>query len=199
MYVVYCHTNKINGKRYVGITSQKPEKRWGNGCNYRDNSYFYRAIQKYGWEEFTHEILFTGLSKKEAQDKEVYLIAKWDLTNRSKGYNISHGGEGVESVSDATRLKMSLLRKGKKLSEETKLKMSKSRTGAKHFASIPVAQLTDELEIVGIYNNSREAEKYTGIQARNIRKCVAGERDHAGGYMWVRYYNQKENKIGEAK
>ena len=49
MYYVYLHNNKINNKKYVGITKQKPENRWGlNGYNYRSSPYFYSAIQKYG-------------------------------------------------------------------------------------------------------------------------------------------------------
>ena len=36
MYTVYQHKNKINGKIYIGITMQEPEKRWGvNGRNYK--------------------------------------------------------------------------------------------------------------------------------------------------------------------
>lgn len=63
-YCVYCHTNKINGKKYIGITSQKPQHRWKNGQGYRNNEYFFRAIEKYGWHNFTHEILYTDLSKE---------------------------------------------------------------------------------------------------------------------------------------
>ena len=185
-YCVYCHTNKIDGKRYVGITSQKPEKRWGNGCNYSDSPYFYNAIKKYGWEEFSHEILFTGLSKKEAQEKERELIAKWELNDRSYGYNIQKGGEGVDAISDETRRKMSEIRKGKKLSEETKHRMSLGRLGAKHFASIPVAQVNDSGVIIAVFANSREAERATGIESRNIRSCVSGDRLHAGGFSWIR-------------
>ena len=91
-YCVYCHVNKHNNKRYVGITKQNPERRWNNGRGYVNSPHFYAAIKKYGWEEFTHEILFTNLSKKEAEEKEIYLIAKWNLQNKSKGYNVCAGG-----------------------------------------------------------------------------------------------------------
>ena len=60
-YCVYQHTNKINGKIYIGITCQKPEKRWGSqGRKYEECPYFWKAIQKYGWENFEHKILFDG-------------------------------------------------------------------------------------------------------------------------------------------
>ena len=48
IYTVYQHKNKINGKRYFGITSRKPEERWGcNGRNYKSSPHFYSAIQKF--------------------------------------------------------------------------------------------------------------------------------------------------------
>ena len=71
MYTVYQHKNKINGKVYIGITMQEPEKRWGvNGRNYKSSPHFYSAIQKYGWDNFEHNILFTNLTKEEACLKE---------------------------------------------------------------------------------------------------------------------------------
>lgn len=79
-YCVYCHTNKINGKKYIGITSQKPEHRWRNGEGYKNNEYFYHSIQKYGWHNFSHEILYTDLSKIEAENLEIKLIAEYDTT-----------------------------------------------------------------------------------------------------------------------
>lgn len=61
MYVVYKHTTP-SGKVYVGITGQKPARRWQNGYGYKDNEHFYRAIRKYGWENIKHEIVCAGLS-----------------------------------------------------------------------------------------------------------------------------------------
>lgn len=129
-YTVYCHTNKINGKRYVGITKQKPEVRWCNGHGY-DTQYFRRAIDKYGWEEFTHEILFTNLTEDEAKQKEIELIAKWDLTNPNKGYNITMGGDGTANYhhTESAKLKMSIAKMGTKIPDNVKAKMSKSAIG----------------------------------------------------------------------
>ena len=92
-YTVYCHTNKINGKKYIGITSQKPEKRWGtNGRNYKGQK-FHNAIEKYGWDNFEHELLFNNLTEQSAKDKEIELIRTYN-TQRN-GYNISSGGDDI--------------------------------------------------------------------------------------------------------
>ena len=67
-WYVYKHTSPSN-KVYIGITSQKPIYRWRNGLGYNTQQYFWRAIQKYGWENFTHEVLFEGLSIEDAKTK----------------------------------------------------------------------------------------------------------------------------------
>ena len=69
VWVVYCHINKINQKKYVGITSQTAQKRWKNGFGYTSSPHFYVAIQKYGWDNFEHVILFDGLTEQEAKQK----------------------------------------------------------------------------------------------------------------------------------
>lgn len=93
-YVVYMHVNKINSKKYIGITKDI-KRRWSyNGIEYKDQI-FGKAIQKHGWDNFEHIVLFDNLSKEQACKKEVELIKKYDTTNSKYGYNISLGGDGV--------------------------------------------------------------------------------------------------------
>ncbi len=149
MYIVYKHTNSLNNKVYIGITSQKPEQRWGiNGANYKSSPHFYLAIQKYGWNNFEHEILFTNLSKEDACLKEQELIKFYNSMDKEFGYNQTSGGEccvmadesklklsqalignkngAGHPCSDEKKQKISNAQKGKKLTEEHKDKLSKA-------------------------------------------------------------------------
>ena len=106
LWCVYKHTCIVNNKSYIGITCQDPNKRWGyNGNRYLEkdsegNYYhaaFARAIIKYGWENFTHEILYIGLTEDEANRKEIELIALYHtyiLDPLCQGYNMDRGGKG---------------------------------------------------------------------------------------------------------
>ena len=129
-YCVYKHTSP-QGKIYIGITSLPPQRRWQYGAGYRYNTHFFSAIIKYGWDNFSHEILFSGLSKEEAETKEIELIARFDSTNPHRGYNHGLGGNSVGKMSEETRKKISDSTKGEKSfhygkchSEEAKRKMS---------------------------------------------------------------------------
>lgn len=89
-FVVYKHTFP-NGKAYVGITERDPLLRWKNGNGYAGQLKIRNAILKYGWENVLHEILFSGLTKEEACEKEKQLIKEFDSVEN--GYNVSTGGE----------------------------------------------------------------------------------------------------------
>lgn len=94
-YNVYKHTNLINNKSYIGITSQRCENRWGiNGKGYKLQPKFFNAIQKYGWNNFQHDILYTNLSKDAALEIESKLIKKYNTIEN--GYNVSPYGN-IES------------------------------------------------------------------------------------------------------
>ena len=137
MYTVYQHKNKINGKVYIGITSQKPEQRCGSqGCNYKSSPHFYSAIQKYGWDNFEHNILFTDLTKEQACLKEQELIKEYNSMNREFGYNSTSGGD-IFTMNEETKQKISQAMIGNQnglghpCSEEKKEKISNAQKGRK--------------------------------------------------------------------
>lgn len=93
LYCVYVHINMINDKKYVGITSKLPEKRWCNGNGYKTNVHFYNAILKYGWNNFQHIIVKSNIEVEEACKLEKELINKYKSNNPKFGYNICEGGQ----------------------------------------------------------------------------------------------------------
>lgn len=129
-YSVYIHIFP-NGKVYIGITGRDVEERWRCGEGYK-GCFVYNAIKKYGWNNIKHVILFDGISKEEAENKEIELIELYDATNREKGYNIENGGNSIGKHSEKTKEKISNARKGIKFTEEHILNLSKSHMGKRH-------------------------------------------------------------------
>jgi group I intron endonuclease len=123
LYSVYKHTTP-NGKVYIGITKQKPVKRWLHGKGYARQDHFYNAILKYGWDNIKHEILFTELTREEAEAKEVELIAEYKSDQRAFGYNVDRGGR-ANRMSDETRERLRKANTGKHHSKETCKKLKK--------------------------------------------------------------------------
>lgn len=90
-WCVYKHTSP-NGKIYIGITHLKLSNRWrSKGQGYKRCPYFYNAIQKYGWENFKHEVILDNLTQRQAYEKEIELI-KYFNSIVPNGYNIDTGG-----------------------------------------------------------------------------------------------------------
>lgn len=135
-YTVYMHTNKLNGMKYIGITSKDVDKRWVNGRGYRTGK-FKNAIIKYGWENFNHEILKINLSEEEAKKLEIFYIKKLKTNNRNFGYNLTEGGDGTRGMQPCLGRKMSESEKtmrskalmGHIISEETKRKIGEANKG----------------------------------------------------------------------
>lgn len=91
LYIVYIHTNLINNKKYIGITCRKPAQRWlSDGSGYLGQPKFWNAIRKYGWKNFSHDIVATDLTEEEALKLESYYIEKFNTIDN--GYNVLNGG-----------------------------------------------------------------------------------------------------------
>lgn len=116
LFSVYVHIAP-NGKRYYGITSREPHRRWGNGNGYRQNRHFYNAIKAYGWSNFQHDIIAEKMSLESACQLEQNLIKQYRTDDPKYGYNHTKGGETSVELSDDCRRRMSKSAKKRGLSE----------------------------------------------------------------------------------
>lgn len=130
--IIYTIKNIINGKIYVGQTIRGLNKRLYQHFNSpQPNSAIDRAIQKYGIENFTFDVVDTADDQETLNMLERLHIARYESMTYQEGYNIRAGGfNGKHSLE--SRQKLSKSHKGKRLSDEHKKKISNSLKGFKH-------------------------------------------------------------------
>ena len=123
---IYCYTNKVNGKKYIGQTVDFVKRHNSHICasyNKNNRAYklpFHKAIRKYGIENFTVEILKEDLKDYEEMDYwECFYIIEFDtLANNQKGYNVASGGNNGNPLAGKTEEEMKILKK--KFSDNSK-------------------------------------------------------------------------------
>lgn len=195
-YVIYCHTNKTNGKKYVGCTHLNPVERWGlNGCRYNKDTVFGKAISEYGWDGFTHEILEYGIIGIDTADElEKKYIHELD-SMIPNGYNTEYGGKhGKDKINVRPKT-------GWHHSEETKQKIKASLKGnpklhpmsARIKRSTPVDMIDIDGNIVKSFYGAADASRQTGISITSIVAVCHGRKRRAGGYFWKYKEVQAEN------
>ena len=205
--IIYRWINKVNGKKYVGQTVH-PRKRYlqHKRGERADSQIIDRAILKYGAKNFDYTVLLTihadtreelrGLLD-EAEIASIRLEQSYYKTGL--GYNMTLGGmtSGSYTHTDETRLKLSRIKKGKKLSETAKRNIAEGHRGLKltelHKANLQkantcrmkgVRQMTKEGILIAEYPSIKEAERQTGINRGNISGSIKHPNRTAGGYKW---------------
>src|ERR1700690_1485139 len=160
MGIIYCATNKIDGKIYIGKCQstlqwriRKHLKQVAEGSTY----YFHNAIRKHGIENFSWRILDslpteTTIQKKHLSDMEKVYIEMFGACFKEIGYNHTHGGEGVSLWGERH------YRYGKHCSEELKKKISDGTFKKK----------VRQVETGIVFKSIREASKQLSIDERNI-------------------------------
>lgn len=173
-WLIYKHTNKLNGKVYIGQTKQSTTLRWKNGKGYlrndnHQNSVFSNAILKYGWENFTHEILENNIpTQEEANNREIFWIKHFNSYigfENSNGYNMTLGGDTGE------HLGYSVLQIDKKT-----------------------------LQIINKFPSTAEAARCITNKEGNasaIRSVCEGKKHSLGGYFWC--YEKSYNELWSPK
>jgi group I intron endonuclease len=131
--IVYCITNVVNGKKYIGKTTSTIERRWYFHKRYAEkgsSTALHGAIRKYGKDGFELSILDVARSEEELSQKEVFHVARLE-TLVPGGYNLTIGGEGSSGykATDSTKRKISIVRSSmpsRPISRETRTKISNS-------------------------------------------------------------------------
>lgn len=176
-FKLYIHISP-SWKYYVGITSLDVYYRWGkDGNGYKTQQLFYRAIQKYGWENFIHIVVIENLSKNDACELEKLFIQQLKSNNPEYGYNISNGGSTPTLGFHHT--------------EYAKKKISEN-------SSIPVDQYDINGNLIKSWSSMREAEKACGSDGSSIAKCCKGIYKTSKGFVW-RYKGESFDKYSLKK
>ena len=204
---VYRHYIIINGveRNYVGKTTQTLQQRWRNGTGYKRHSDFWIDIQKYGWDNFKHEVLET-VQAKTKKDLKVLLssieqkyIEKFDSVKN--GYNKNTGGDQGYVQSRQTVEKRSNSLKGKLLSDEHKKKISENHARLSG-GDNPCSKKIVCVNTGKVFNSLSEAAKWCGLKssAAICNQCKgktrwAGKHPKTGECLQWKYYEEDFNEL----
>lgn len=183
---LYKHTSP-SGKVYIGIAKDVKHRWRANGKGYKGSTRIWYAIQKYGWNNFKHEIIADGLTREEASGLEKLTIAKYKSTDPMYGYNLTEGGyDGVPC--EETRRRVSAALSGHEVSDDVRAALS-------DFHSIKVICL----ENMTVYKNAKEAGSALGVCSSSVGKVCSGAASNAGGYHFAKLSDYENGVIPQFK
>lgn len=101
---IYKYTNLLNGMVYIGQTRQTLEQRDHKHLQQlNDNTYFHRALTKYGRNNFSLELVEDNIPLELLDEKEKYYIDYFEsFYTTGKGYNLTQGGQQGSSSQKLT-------------------------------------------------------------------------------------------------
>jgi group I intron endonuclease len=204
--IIYKITNKINGKIYIGQTTQSLRDRKNNHVadskrnrKGRVASKISRAIQKYGITNFLFEEICTTNSIDELNNLECYYIGIYNSTNDKIGYNLLNGGHQNGRHSEESKIKMSISSKkvadsvkgnhwnaGRIPTPEKTKKASYKLQSEDNPNAVAVIQLDKNGSFIKRHYSQAEAARSIGIDnSGNICLCCSGSLKTAYGFKWM--------------
>ena len=203
-FYVYKTTNKLNGKYYIGkhISNKETDDYLGSGL------LLWRAINKYGIENFSKEIIEYCESSSVLNEREKYWIEKTDSLY-PRGYNIAKGGNGGDLYTNNPRnkeIREKLRLLGLNQTKEHREALIMSRIGKKHTSEACKKISESRKGIIfteehkkNISEKTKEAMKNVKIYNRKSIDCF----DKEGNFLQTtesiaeaaRIYNQNNREI----
>lgn len=196
MYTIYVHIFP-NKKKYVGVTKEMLEKRFGKDGNGYRSSIMRSEISKYGWDNIKHKILETNLSYEEAIEKEQYYIKKYKSNNPKYGYNRNKGGGFAKEpksyihINTPNRQKWYNKQKGVPLKESTKIKIAQSHL--KRYGRY-ICQY-DNNKLIKKWQSACEIQRQLGFDKTHIGRCCNYNEinyPYKKAYKYVWLYEKRE-------
>lgn len=197
---IYKFQNLITQEVYIGQSInlearyQRHKRDWVNGT-----TNFYKAIQKYGWNNFSYEVIENCL-ETELNEKEQFWVNYYDSYNN--GYNMTLGGSNQHSVSHQKIYElydngMSPIQIAKKLKIGTSTVYQSLNSYLPYInqerdLNYTIYQYDLEGNYIQSWNSCKEAGNNLNICASTIGKAISGKRKSAGGFQWNK---QKFSKI----
>ena len=178
IYTIYRCVNTINGKVYIGFDSNWPNRQKTHKYQTKNkNQHFYRALQKYNWEDFTWESIYQSKDREHClKVMEPHFIKEYNSFN--SGYNSTLGGEGSFGYKHTPEQRkknsdknsgINHVNYGKKLAESTKQKISKTNSGHNNgmfgkYTKVMVNGIT--------FESNKSASEYYGVHNSTISSWI---------------------------
>lgn len=180
-FLVYMLTNRLNGKRYIGVTTHTLKKRlWEHYREADKGNKFplYRAMRKYGTDNFDITLLYEAVDHREMMAVERGLIAAYG-TYRFGGYNATLGGQGSRGLKfspEVLRL-ISEKSRGRKFSDKARKNMSDAQKRAR--AERPEEYFSKDSAKMKGKTRSEEDKEKKAEAARRYAQSPEGKADYA--------------------
>lgn len=181
-WLIYCITNKIDGKVYVGLTTDLRSRLCKHFSEARNNRGYrlHEAIREYGEDNFETSVLCYCASLEEALEREMEYVNLFD--SNFNGYNSTLGGNtspyNTEESLESMKAKVSKALMGRSLSEETKQKLRAGALGRKHtdeakgkMSQSRKGKPLSEKNKIGI-SNALKGRVFTETQKQNMKQAA---------------------------
>ena len=203
MGYIYLITNNVNGNKYVGKTELSIEERWGQHikdskkekCEIRP---LYRAIRKYGVENFSIKEIDTGQGE-ELNNKEQYWIQHYDTYKN--GYNATLGGDGKilleydeiiktyllnHNATEVARTLVCSVDSVYKILKANDVPITKNTEIITEKYAKEIVQYDKKGNFLQIHRSAHDAARFLGDERyrQHIQECLKGKRKSAYGYLW---------------